>query len=209
MFYIYSVKISKCRGSCTNINDPYAKLCVSNVVKNINVKVFNLMSRTNRTRYITWHKTCIRKYRLDPSVCNNKQKQNKDKFRHKRKKLIEKRICNNGFIWNPSNCDCEYDKLCDIGEYLDYRNCKCIKVLINKLFEECIENINGSEMIYNGTLNNYKNVCSSCTIYIVLLVIFLISSRGISNVFIYFYWFLKKGNTDVININPVIDTTIY
>ena len=47
LFYPYSVKISKFSGSCTNINDPYAKLCVPDVVKNMNVKAFNLISRTN------------------------------------------------------------------------------------------------------------------------------------------------------------------
>ena len=41
-FYPYSVKISKCSGSCNNINDPYAKLCVPDVSKNMNIKVFNL-----------------------------------------------------------------------------------------------------------------------------------------------------------------------
>ena len=40
LFYPYSVKISKCSGSCNNINDPYAQLHVPDVVKNINVKVF-------------------------------------------------------------------------------------------------------------------------------------------------------------------------
>ena len=43
MFYPFSIKVTKCSGSCNNINDPYAKLCASDVVKNINVKVFNLM----------------------------------------------------------------------------------------------------------------------------------------------------------------------
>ena len=51
-FYSYSVKISKCSGSCNNINDPYAELCVSNVTKNTNVNVFNLISRTSETRYL-------------------------------------------------------------------------------------------------------------------------------------------------------------
>ena len=46
-FYPYSVKISKCSGSWNNINNPYAKSCVPDVVKNINLKVFSLMSRTN------------------------------------------------------------------------------------------------------------------------------------------------------------------
>ena len=58
LIYPYSVKINKCSGSCNNINDPYAKLCVPDVVKNINVKVFNLIWRTNETRHIEWHETC-------------------------------------------------------------------------------------------------------------------------------------------------------
>ena len=55
-FYPFSNKTSKCIGSCNNINDPYGKLCVPDVVKNINIKVFNLMSRTNETRHVKWHK---------------------------------------------------------------------------------------------------------------------------------------------------------
>ena len=51
-FYPFSLKISKCNGSCNNINDPYAKRCVPVAVKDWNVKVFNLMSRTNETRHI-------------------------------------------------------------------------------------------------------------------------------------------------------------
>ena len=74
VFYPYSITINTCKGSCNTINDPYAKLCVPDTIKNINVKVFNLMSRTNETRHIEWHKTCKYKFRLDASVCNNKQR---------------------------------------------------------------------------------------------------------------------------------------
>ena len=49
LFYRFSIKISKCSGSCNNIDNPYAKLCVPDVVKNLNIKVFNLMSTTNET----------------------------------------------------------------------------------------------------------------------------------------------------------------
>ena len=69
VFYPFSIKTSKCSGSCNNINDPYAKMCVPNVIKNINIKVLNLLSRTNETRHIKWH---------DSSVCNNKQRSNDD-----------------------------------------------------------------------------------------------------------------------------------
>ena len=57
-----------------------------------------------------------------------------------------------GFIRNPSNCECECDKLCDVGEYLDYKSYKCRNRLIDKLVEECSGNIDGNEMLYNETL---------------------------------------------------------
>ena len=51
IFYPCSISTNKCSGTCNNIN-PYAKLCVPDVVKNLNVKVFNLISWTNETRHI-------------------------------------------------------------------------------------------------------------------------------------------------------------
>ena len=57
------------------------------------------------------------------------------------KELIDKGVCDKGFIWNPSNCERECDKACDIGEYLDYENCKCRKKLVDKLVDECTETV--------------------------------------------------------------------
>ena len=56
-FYPYSILVNKCSGSCNDINDLHAKLYVTDVIKNMNFKVFNLMSRINETRYIEWHET--------------------------------------------------------------------------------------------------------------------------------------------------------
>ena len=69
--YPYSVKISKCISSCNNVNYPYAKLRAPDIVKSMNVKVLNLISRASETRYIEWHETGKCKCRLDQSVCNN------------------------------------------------------------------------------------------------------------------------------------------
>ena len=72
-FYPFSIKVNKCSVDCNNVNDPYAKICVSDVVKNLNVKVKNLMTLTNETRHIKWHKTCKCICRLDKIICNSKQ----------------------------------------------------------------------------------------------------------------------------------------
>ena len=193
-------------------------MCVPDSIKNINVKVFNLISRNNETRDIEWHKTCKCKCRLDASVFNNKQRWIEDKCRCEWEELNDKGICNKGFIWNPSNCECECDKSCDVGEYLDYKICKCINKLLDKLVEECSKNIDGNKMLHNEALNvipfdvihlnDYKKVCGSCTLYIVLFVIFLVISICISGAFIYFHWYLKKDNVRI-KFNPGTQTTTY
>ena len=124
IFYLFSIKTSKCSGNYNDINNPYAQICVPDVIKDLNVKVFNLMLRTNETRFIEWHEKCQFKCRLDAIICNNKQRWDKNKCRCECKELIDKGIQDKGFTWNPSNCECECDKTCDIGEYLDYENCK-------------------------------------------------------------------------------------
>ena len=89
LFYPYNVKVNKCSGNCKSINDPYAKLCVSDTAKNIKVKVSDLMSKTNEARHIKWHETCKCKCRLDASVCNNKKRWNEDKCWYECKELTD------------------------------------------------------------------------------------------------------------------------
>ena len=55
--------------------------------------------------------------------------------------MIDKGVCDKGFIWTPTNCECECDKSRDIGEYVDYENYKCKKRLVDKLVEECTETV--------------------------------------------------------------------
>ena len=119
------------------------------------------------------------------------------------KELIDKGVCNKGFIWNLSNCDCECDKSCDIGEYLDYLNCKCRKKLVDKLIEECTEinKITQAE-------NEHKNKCSSYIPYVVLFSIFFTVSIRIVIYFAYFYWYLKKDDAGVM-LDTRTETTIY
>ena len=121
--------------------------------------------------------------------------------------MIDKGRCDKGFIWNPSNCKCECGKSSDVGEYLDYINCKCRKRLIDKLVEQCSENIDENKMIYNKTLNDYGKIYNSCTLYIILLVIAFSIIIGIGSVYIYFYWYLKISNTGVNNsVNTSVNT---
>ena len=96
--------------------------------------------------------------------------------------MINKGVCNKRFIWNPSNCECKCEKLCDVGEYLDYINCKCRKRLVDKLAEEWIENVEEVK----PAKNENKHKCSSCTLYIVLFSIIFMIKVGIGTYFVYF-----------------------
>ena len=69
MIYPFGIKVNKCSRNCNNINNPYAKICVPDTVKDLNIRVFNLMSRNNETRHIEWHKTCNMCDKCDKS-CN-------------------------------------------------------------------------------------------------------------------------------------------
>ena len=92
-------------------------------------------------------------------------------------------------FWNPSNCVCECDKSWYIGEYLDYENCKCRKKLVDKLVEECTENIKEVKLTKTTIA---KNDCISCTLYIVLFSLRFATNNGIATYFVYYGWYLKK-----------------
>ena len=184
IFYPFSIKVNKCNDNCININNPCAKICVPDTVKNLNVKVFNLMSRIIETRHIKWHESfkCI--CRSDKVIYNSKQRWNEINV-DECKELIDKEVCDKEFIWNPSNWECECDKSCSISEYLDYSNCKCRKKLVDPLVEECTENIDETRLV-NITIEN-ENIgrCNSYVVYKVLFFIFFVIIIVISIYFVY------------------------
>ena len=119
--------------------------------------------------------------------------------------MFDKGVGDKGFIWNSSNCECECGKSCDIGEYLDYLNCKCRKKSVDKLIGECSKSIDEVEIASD---NEHKNKCSSCTLYIVLFSIFFTTIIGVVIYFAYFYWCLKKDDAYAL-LDTRTETTIY
>ena len=45
LFYPYNVLVNKCSGSCNTLEDPTARLCVPNVIKRVNMQVYNFLMR--------------------------------------------------------------------------------------------------------------------------------------------------------------------
>ena len=94
--------------------------------------------------------------------------------------MIDKGVCDKGYIWNPSNGECECHKLCDVGEYLYYEYCKCRKRLVDKLVEECNEIAEEVKI-----LDKNEDKYCSCILYVVLFSIFFTINLLIDTFFAY------------------------
>ena len=200
-FSPFSIKVNKCNGNCNNISDLYARIYAPDTVKDLNIKVFNLMVLTNETRHMKWYESCKCISRSDKIICISKQRWNEDKCRCECKEFIDKGVCDKGFIWNPSNCVCECDKSCSIGEYLDYSDCKCRKKLADPLVEEWTENIDEGKLV-NITVEN-KNIgrCNSYLVYMVLFFKFFIIIILIGIYFVYHKYVNRINMICIINHN--------
>ena len=80
----------------------------------MNVKVFNLMSGVDETKFSVQHESCEYKCVLNGSLCNTNQKQNHDKCRCECKELNDWGSCEKGQMWNTSTCDYECNKVCNV-----------------------------------------------------------------------------------------------
>ena len=75
------------------------------------------------------------------------------------------------------------------------------KKLVNKLFENCTENIEEPRLADATSIKNEnKHKFSLCTLCVVLFSIFFTINVGIGSYFLCFYWYLKKDVTRVNNL---------
>ena len=73
LFYPCNVLVNKCSGSCNTLDDPMARICVPNIIENVNIKVYNFLMRLKELRKVLWHESCKYVCLLNSSVCNEKQ----------------------------------------------------------------------------------------------------------------------------------------
>ena len=150
LFNPYNVLVNKCSGNCNTLDNPMAKLCVPNVIKRVNMQVYNFLMRLDETRNVLWHKSCKCVCKLNSSVCNNKHIWNDDTCRCD---------CNEDFT-GVIGCECECDIWCKPGQYLDHKNCICKNKLVSRLIEECTSVINET-MINNKDSDNNNTLCNA------------------------------------------------
>ena len=201
LFYLYNVLVKKCSGSCNTLDDPMAKLCVPNIIKRVNMKVYNFLMWLNETRNVLWHESCKCVCRLNSSVCNSKQIWNSDTCKCDCNEDFAGIIsCNKGYTWNPSTREFQCDMWCKSGQYLDHKNCICKNKLVGRIIAECTSVINET------MINNKDNIDNNNTIPNIFIGLFSVVMFAVIVcfcVFAYFKWFkgkklFKNKYTDVL-----------
>ena len=157
-------------------------LCVPNVIKRVNMKVYNFLIRLNETRNVLWHELCKCVCKLNSSVCNNKQSWNGDTcICDCNEDFTDIISCDNGYTRNPSTCECQCDTWCKPGQYLDHKNCICKNKLIGRVIEECTSVINET------MINNKDNITNNNNTYLILFIVFLVGFFVFLIGFVYYY----------------------
>ena len=117
-----------------------------------------------------------------------------------------------GFIWNPSNCECECDKMCDVGENLDYENCKCRKRLTDKLINYWNNNFLYAIPLNIWMVNNKEINIKNRTYYFFDDIINIkdfdsnllkIKKKSDKNIDIYCFGYITRKDFDYVKINSV------
>ena len=190
LFDPYHVQVNKCSGSCNTLDNPMSRICVPNIIKNVNMKLYNFLMMLNETRNVLWHESCKCVCRLNSSVCNSKQIWNRDTCRCNCNEDFANIInCTKGYMWNPRTCACECEMGCKPGQYLDHKNCVCKNKLIGRVIAEC------TSLINETMLNNRDNKDNDNTIkniFIGLFSVLLFVGIVCFCVFAYFKWIKGK-----------------
>ena len=205
LFYPYNVLVNKCSGSCDTINNPMAKLCVPDVIKRLNMQVYNFLMMLNETRSVLWHESCKCVCKLNSSVCNNKQIWNSDACRCDRNEDFASIInCTKGYTWNPSTCECQCDTWCKQSQYLDHKNCISKNKLIGRVTEECTSIINETMINIKDNTSNDDTITNIFNgLFSVLLFVGIVCFC----LFAYFKWIKGKKlfKKNILIIKIIVD----
>ena len=183
MTFPYKIKVDKCIGSCNDRDNPYFKVCLPDSITNISVKSFDLISKKNVLKNISFHQNFKCGCLLDEKACNNLQRWNKDKCRCECLKIKD---CDIGYSWNVNNCRCEMKTLAALIETEEY-----------DIETDKIRNVSECKALpENKTITLIKKV-KYCKPLIGISVLFLCVSIILTGIIIYFY--LKSKNKHVLS----------
>ena len=72
------ISLDKCNGSCNALDHLSANKCVTSETKNIDVKVFNMITRINEAKTFVKNISCDGNWKFDSATCNSNKKWNND-----------------------------------------------------------------------------------------------------------------------------------
>ena len=162
-YYLFTVNLDRYNGSCNTCNNISVKLCVPNKTEDVNLNVFNLITRTNESKTLIKHISCKFKCTFNSKKCNSNLIWNNNKF--------PRQVCEKGYIWNPATCSCE--------------NSRYAKNIIDDLEFTCDETIETTKSIMTKTFlpsfltnfNEEKVICKMKNVYILLAFLFITRSH--------------------------------
>ena len=147
-------------------------VCVPNKTEDLNLSVFNIITRINESKTLTKHISCECKCKFDGRNCNSDQWWNNDKCRCECKK---RHVCEKDYVWNPATCNCENGKY--LASIMDDSAITCDKI---------IESYQEETTTISNNFNEKKATCKTQNFYI-LLAFLLITIALLIAVSIYYY----------------------
>ena len=103
-YYPFLIKLDKYNRNFNPVNDLSMRICVPSKTKDVNVKVFNMITKGNEAKTPAKHNSCDCKYKFIGIYCNSNQKWNNEPCQSKCKNCRTSKIY---YKWNPSTCICE------------------------------------------------------------------------------------------------------
>ena len=136
--------LDKSNGSYNAINDLSTKIYVPGITKDVNVKVFNMITRRNEAKMLVKRISCDCKCKFNSSTSNSNQKWNNDKCQCESKKY---RVCKEDYNWNPSMCTCQ--------------NSRYLKSIADTSVIVCDEIITSTDIVSTNVTSIISTNCTS------------------------------------------------
>ena len=75
----FIISKDRCDGLCNGAKDPFGRICASNKIEEVNLKVVNMMKRLNKSKTLTKYISCECRCEFDGRKQNLRQTRNNDK----------------------------------------------------------------------------------------------------------------------------------
>ena len=110
------------------MKEDFQKICVLKNTKDINFKVFNIITNKNEAKSMPKHTSCDCKCKFSSTLCNSKQKWDNKSREYQCKNY---RTYKKNYIWNPITCICENDKHLKSIDSTSVKTCNDITSVID------------------------------------------------------------------------------